>query len=92
LPVSPLYDLFTPEDPIGNHILSFVGDGQYRFVGGVCKRFKDAYSSKFPEETTRRNISTLPRFVGKKVLMMTRVCCVMLHQNRLGPISCAWTI
>jgi hypothetical protein len=59
LPISPLHDLIHPEDPIGNHILSFVGDGEYRFVGGVCKSFKEAYSSKFPDKTMCYNMSTM---------------------------------
>jgi hypothetical protein len=59
LPVSPLYDLFHPEDLTGNYILSFVGDGQYRFVGSVSRRFKEAYRTTFPEKTTRYNMSTM---------------------------------
>jgi hypothetical protein len=59
LTVSPLYDLFHSEDLIGNYILSFVGDGQYRFVGSVSRCFKEAYCTRFPKKTTRYNMSTM---------------------------------
>ena len=29
------------------HILSYAGDYQFRFIGGVCRRFKKAYLITF---------------------------------------------
>lgn len=33
------------------HILSYAGDYQYRFIGGVCRRFKEAYLITFSGDT-----------------------------------------
>jgi hypothetical protein len=40
---------------LSKHIFPFVGNHQYRFVGGVCQSFEKAYSSQFPEKATRFN-------------------------------------
>lgn len=48
-----------PFDLLANHIFSFVGDKQYRFVGGVCKTFEEAYRTKYPERTTKYNVSSI---------------------------------
>jgi hypothetical protein len=40
------------------HILSFVGQHQYRFVATVNHNFHTAYLSMFPKKVTRLNVST----------------------------------
>jgi hypothetical protein len=35
---------------LSKHIFAFVGNHQYRFVGGVCQSFEKAYSFQFPEK------------------------------------------
>ncbi len=42
------------------HILSFVGNKQFRFIAPVNRRFKEAYLEIFPNQTrTTLNASTL---------------------------------
>ena len=41
------------------HVLTFVGENQYRFVAGVSRCFQQAYSDVFPaSQTTYLNAST----------------------------------
>jgi hypothetical protein len=42
------------------HILSFVGDHHYRFVGGVNRSFQKAYITLFPLKLTYLNASSIP--------------------------------
>jgi hypothetical protein len=44
------YDV--PFDLLTNQIFAFVGDHQYRFMGGVCRSFEAAYSVQFPSKLT----------------------------------------
>jgi hypothetical protein len=48
-----------PFELFADHIFPFVGRGQYRFVGGVCQRFKKAYIRAFPKKTTKYNVSSI---------------------------------
>ena len=46
-----------PLDLWSNHIFPFVGDHQYRFVGGVCQLFQQGYTSQYPEKLTTYDAS-----------------------------------
>jgi hypothetical protein len=48
-----------PLDVLANHIFSFVGDYQYRFVGGVSRHFENAYRQTFPMKTTQYRMNTI---------------------------------
>jgi hypothetical protein len=48
-----------PSDVLKDRIFAFVGPFQYRFVGGVCRSFRDAYRTTFPSLTTYYNVSTM---------------------------------
>jgi hypothetical protein len=48
-----------PEDVLADRIFPFVGPNQYRFVGGVCNCFKNAYCAAFPALTTHYELSTM---------------------------------
>ena len=43
------------------HILSFVGEHQYRFVAPTNRQFNEAYLLNFPDKTTKLDASTLAR-------------------------------
>jgi hypothetical protein len=47
-----------PLDFWSNHVFPFVGNFQYRFVGGVCRTFQQAYTKLFPEKITAYNLSS----------------------------------
>ena len=48
-----------PLDLLSDQIFAFVGNHQYRFVGGVSKSFAKAYAAKFPEKRTNYNLSSI---------------------------------
>jgi Ankyrin repeats (many copies) len=54
----PIVTTFDNESVL-KHILSFVGDKQYRFIAGVNHTFHDAYSALHPSKETYCNASTM---------------------------------
>jgi hypothetical protein len=48
-----------PPDILSYNILSFVGENQYRFVGGVNHLFRNAYVAVFPKKVTSYNVLTI---------------------------------
>jgi hypothetical protein len=48
-----------PLELLATGILPFVGNDQYRFLGGVSHQFEEAYSTTFPTKTTRYNMTTM---------------------------------
>jgi hypothetical protein len=49
-----------PLELIACHIVPFVGDYQYRFVGSVNRKLHQAYSMTLPNKQTYVNMSTIP--------------------------------
>jgi hypothetical protein len=49
-----------PLELTARHIIPFVGDYQYRFVGSVNRKLHHAYSMTFPSKQTYVNMSTIP--------------------------------
>jgi hypothetical protein len=52
-PPTPITSTFD-NDFVFQHILSFVGDKQYRFVAGVNRHFHKTYTLIYPNKTTSR--------------------------------------
>jgi hypothetical protein len=48
-----------PMELIARHIIPFVGDYQYRFVGRVNRKLHQAYITTFPSKLTYLNMSTI---------------------------------
>jgi hypothetical protein len=48
-----------PVDVLANHVIPFVGVGQYRFVAVASRRLREAYCLRFPTKKTFYNMSTM---------------------------------
>jgi hypothetical protein len=48
-----------PLELIAHHIVPFIGDYQYRFVGSVHSKLRQAYNMNFPSKHTYFNMSTI---------------------------------
>jgi hypothetical protein len=59
-------------------IFPFVGSHQYRFVGGVCRGFQQAYRQLYPEKVTKFNVSSYD--LGK-------ICFDEIPDRRLAPCN-----
>ena len=101
---TPFFDRL--DDSVLSNIVGYVGDGHYRFVAGINRRFRDTYSHVFPENTnTQINTSTIKHaticweewnhtFFSKECA----VCCsaardgdiAMLQSLRSPPFNCLW--
>jgi hypothetical protein len=48
-----------PNDIMISHILPFIGDGNYRYIGLVNRKFRQTYTTLYPTKTTYYNGSTI---------------------------------
>ena len=57
-------------------ILSYVGEFQYRFIGGVNRTFHETYVSIFPKQETKCNASSIPitKFCWEEIISQEAVC------------------